>query len=78
MAQAKADLGLGGSTFDETAQWDQFKQNSVINALASLGYNAFGVSPTDINTTFSDLKAKGLSVASLGSCPNGWPRTLRS
>jgi ribose transport system substrate-binding protein len=72
--QAKADFGLGGTTFDETAQWDQSKQNSVINSLASQGYNAFGVfgvSPTDINTTFSDLKSKGLTVASLGSCPAG-------
>jgi ribose transport system substrate-binding protein len=72
--KARADFGLGGATFDETAQWDQSKQNSVINALASQGYNAFGVfgvSPTDINTTFSDLKAKGLAVASLGSCPAG-------
>ncbi|MET0133160.1 MAG: substrate-binding domain-containing protein, partial [Kibdelosporangium sp.] len=72
--QAKADFGLGGTTFDETSQWDQSKQNSVINSLASQGSNAFGVfgaSPTDINSTFSDLKAKGLSVASLGSCPAG-------
>jgi ribose transport system substrate-binding protein len=72
--KAKTDLGLGGATFDETAQWDQSKQNSVINSLASQGYNAFGVfgaSPTDINTTFSDLKSKGLFVASLGSCPAG-------
>lgn len=72
--QAKTDFGLGGGTFDETSQWDQSKQNSVINSLASQGYNAFGVfgaSPTDINSTFSDLKAKGLSVASLGSCPAG-------
>ncbi|GAB3879224.1 sugar ABC transporter substrate-binding protein [Kibdelosporangium lantanae] len=72
--RARTDFGLGGATFDETAQWDQSKQNSVINSLASQGYNAFGVfgvSPTDINTTFSDLKAKGLAVASLGSCPAG-------
>ncbi|RSM71878.1 sugar ABC transporter substrate-binding protein [Kibdelosporangium aridum] len=72
--RAKADFGLGETAFDETSQWDQAKQNSVINSLASQGYNAFGVfgaSPTDINSTFSDLKAKGLSVASLGSCPAG-------
>jgi ribose transport system substrate-binding protein len=72
--QAKTDFGLGGSTFDETSQWDQSKQNSVINSLASQGYNAFGIfgaSPSDINSTFSDLKSKGLSVASLGSCPAG-------
>jgi ribose transport system substrate-binding protein len=72
--QAKADFGLGGSTFDETSQWDQAKQNSLVNSLASQGYNAlgiFGVSPTDINSTFTDLKAKGVSVASLGSCPAG-------
>ena len=73
-AQAKTDFGLGGSTFDETSEWDQAKQNSLVNSLASQGYNAFGifgVSPTDINSTFSDLKAKGASVASLGSCPAG-------
>jgi ribose transport system substrate-binding protein len=70
--QAQADFKLGGTTFDETSQWDQSKQNSLVNSLASQGYNAFGifgVSPTDINSTFSDLKAKGATVASLGSCP---------
>jgi ribose transport system substrate-binding protein len=72
--QAKTDFGLGGGTFDETSEWDQAKQNSLVNSLASQGYNAFGifgVSPTDINSTFSDLKAKGASVASLASCPAG-------
>jgi ribose transport system substrate-binding protein len=72
--QAKTDLGLGGMTFDETGQWDQAKQNAAINSLAAQGYNAmgiFGVSPTDINSTFSDLKSKGITVASLGSCPAG-------
>jgi ribose transport system substrate-binding protein len=72
--QAGTELGLGGTTFDETSQWDQAKQNSLVNSLASQGYNAFGifgVSPTDINSTFSDLKAKGVRVASLGSCPAG-------
>jgi len=72
--QAKSDFALGGGTFDETSEWDQAKQNSLVNSLASQGYNAFGifgVSPTDINSTFSDLKAKGASVASLGSCPAG-------
>ncbi|WP_370949135.1 sugar ABC transporter substrate-binding protein [Amycolatopsis sp. cg5] len=72
--RAKADFKLGAVTFDETSQWDQAKQNSVLNALASQGYTAFGVfgvSPTDINSTFSDLKARGATVASLGSCPAG-------
>jgi ribose transport system substrate-binding protein len=70
--QAKNDFGLGGTAFDETSQWDQSKQNSLVNSLGSQGYNAFGVfgvSPTDINSTFSDLKSKGAMVASLGSCP---------
>jgi ribose transport system substrate-binding protein len=73
-AKAKADFGLGGVTFNETAEWDQAKQNSLLTSLASQGYNAFGVfgvSPTDINATFSDLKSKGFAVASLGSCPAG-------
>ena len=72
--QAKTDLGLGALTFDETGQWDQAKQNAAINSLAAQGYNAmgiFGVSPTDINSTFSDLKSKGITVASLASCPAG-------
>jgi len=72
--QAKTDFGLGDVKFDETSEWDQAKQNSLVNSLASQGYNAFGifgVSPTDINSTFSDLKAKGASVASLASCPAG-------
>jgi ribose transport system substrate-binding protein len=70
----KASLGLAGATFNETGEWDQAKQNAVLDSLAAQGYNAFGifgVSPTDINTTFSDLKSKGFAVASLASCPAG-------
>lgn len=73
-AKAKADFGLGAVTFNETAEWDQAKQNNLLTSLAAQGYNAFGifgVSPTDINSTFSDLKSKGFAVASLGSCPAG-------
>src|SRR5262245_55788020 len=72
--KAKADFGLGAATFNETAEWDQAKQNNLLTSLAAQGYNAFGVfgvSPTDINSTFSDLKSKGFAVASLGSCPAG-------
>ncbi|NEA36188.1 substrate-binding domain-containing protein [Streptomyces sp. SID13031] len=70
----KTDFKLGGVTFNETGEWDQSKQNNVINSLAAQGYNAFGifgVSPTDINSTFEDLKAKGFAVGSLASCPAG-------
>ncbi|MFJ5261818.1 substrate-binding domain-containing protein [Streptomyces sp. NPDC088387] len=66
--------GLGDVTFDETAEWDQQKQNNLLSTLAARGYNAFGVfgvSPTDINTTFADLRSQGFAVASLGSCPAG-------
>ncbi len=72
--KAKADFGLGGMTFNETGEWDQAKQNNILNSLAAQGYNAFGifgVSPTDINTTFADLKGKGFAVVSLASCPAG-------
>jgi ribose transport system substrate-binding protein len=71
---ARGEYDLGGVTFDETAEWDQQKQNNLLSTLAARGYNAFGVfgvSPTDINTTFSDLKSQGFAVASLGSCPAG-------
>jgi ribose transport system substrate-binding protein len=71
---AADELGLGGFTFNETGEWDQGKQNDAINSLAADGYNAFGifgVSPTDINTTFADLKSQGFAVASLASCPAG-------
>lgn len=74
LAKAKSDFGLGAVKFDETSEWDQGKQNNVLDSLAAQGYNAmgvFGVSPTDINTTFSDLSSKGITVASLGSCPAG-------
>lgn len=70
----KTDFKLGDVTFNETGEWDQGKQNNVINSLAAQGYNAFGifgVSPTDINSTFEDLKAKGFAVGSLASCPAG-------
>ncbi|WP_210587022.1 substrate-binding domain-containing protein [Streptomyces sp. GESEQ-35] len=73
-AEAKKTLGLGGVTFNETAEWDQQKQNDLLSTLAARGYNAFGifgVSPTDINTTFADLKSQGFAVASLASCPAG-------
>jgi ribose transport system substrate-binding protein len=72
--QIKSSLGLGAVTFDETAAWDQAKQNSLLNSLLSQGYSGFevfGVSPTDINSTFTDLKSHGVAVASLGSCPAG-------
>ncbi|GAA1714952.1 sugar ABC transporter substrate-binding protein [Kribbella yunnanensis] len=70
----KVDFRLADATFNETGEWDQGKQNNVINSLAAQGYNAFGifgVSPTDINSTFEDLKAKGFAVGSLASCPAG-------
>jgi ribose transport system substrate-binding protein len=70
----KTDFKLGDVTFNETGEWDQGKQNNVINSLAAQGFNAFGifgVSPTDINSTFEDLKAKGFAVGSLASCPAG-------
>ncbi|MEV5486135.1 MULTISPECIES: sugar ABC transporter substrate-binding protein [Streptomyces] len=73
-AKAKKTYRLGDVTFDETAEWDQQKQNNLLSTLAARGYNAFGVfgvSPTDINTTFADLKSQGFAVASLGSCPAG-------
>ncbi|WP_344249052.1 substrate-binding domain-containing protein [Isoptericola hypogeus] len=72
--QAKSDFGLGEVTFNETAEWDQAKQNEVLNSLAAQGYNAFGVfgvSPTDINTTFKQLKDQGFAVGSIASCPAG-------
>jgi ribose transport system substrate-binding protein len=72
--QDKTDFKLGDVTFNETGEWDQGKQNNVISSLAAQGYNAFGifgVSPTDINSTFEDLKAKGFAVGSLASCPAG-------
>ncbi|HEV3172501.1 MAG TPA: sugar ABC transporter substrate-binding protein [Actinocrinis sp.] len=74
MQQAKTDFGLGGVTFNETAGWDQTKQNDLLQSLAAQGYDAFGVfgvSPDNINSTFSDLTSKHLLVASLGSCPAG-------
>lgn len=73
-ASAKKQYGLGDVTFDETSEWDQQKQDNLLSTLVARGYNAFGifgVSPTDINTTFADLKSQGFAVASLASCPAG-------
>ena len=67
-------LGLADVTFNETAGWDQTKQNDVLKSLAAQGYNAFGifgVSPDNINSTFADLEKQGFQVASLASCPAG-------
>lgn len=72
--KAKTDFKLGDVTFNETAGWDQTKQNDVVNSLVANGYNAFGifgVSPTDVNATFKRLKDNDVAVASLGSCPAG-------
>ncbi|MGG7466439.1 sugar ABC transporter substrate-binding protein [Plantibacter sp. YIM 135347] len=72
--EAAKDFGLGSVAVNETAEWDQSKQNEVLNSLAAQGVNAFGifgVSPTDINTTFKSLKDQGFAVASLASCPAG-------
>ncbi|GAB3937313.1 sugar ABC transporter substrate-binding protein [Micromonospora vulcania] len=73
-AKAKTDYSLGDVTFNETAGWDQTKQNDVLKSLAAQGYNAFGifgVSPDNINSTFEDLKRQGFPVGSLASCPAG-------
>ncbi|MFI6259880.1 sugar ABC transporter substrate-binding protein [Micromonospora zamorensis] len=73
-AAAKSELSLGDVTFNETAGWDQTKQNDVLKSLAAQGYNAFGVfgvSPDNINSTFEDLKRQGFAVGSLASCPAG-------
>jgi ribose transport system substrate-binding protein len=72
--KAKGDFKLGDVTFNENAAWDQTKQNDVLKSLAAQGYNAFGifgVSPDNINSTFSDLERQGFQVASLASCPAG-------
>jgi len=72
---AVKEFGIGGTIFNETGEWDQTKQNAAIDALGAQGYNAFGlfgVSPTDINTTFKGLKVKGFPVGSLASCPGGY------
>jgi ribose transport system substrate-binding protein len=73
-AKAKTDLGLADVSFNETAGWDQTKQNDVVKSLAAQGYNAFGifgVAPENINSTFEDLKGQGFTVGSLASCPAG-------
>ncbi|MEI6868154.1 MAG: sugar ABC transporter substrate-binding protein [Actinomycetes bacterium] len=72
---AVAEFKIGGTVFNETGEWDQTKQNAAIDSLAAQGYNAFGifgVSPSDINSTFASLKAKGFAVGSLASCPGGY------
>lgn len=72
--KAVTDFGLGGGTVNDSANWDQTKQNDLVTSLAAQGYNAFGifgVSPDNINSTFTDLEKKGFVVASLASCPAG-------
>ena len=72
--KAKGDFKLGDVIYNETAGWEQTKQNNVLTSLAAQGYNAFGifgVAPENINSTFDDLHRKGFMVASLASCPAG-------
>ncbi len=71
---AVEEFGLGEFTFNETGEWDQTKQNAAVDSLAAQGYTAFGifgVSPTDINSTFESLKAQNFAVGSVASCPAG-------
>jgi len=71
---AVAEFGIGTTEFNETGEWDQTKHNSAIDSMAAQGFNAFGifgVSPTDINTTFSNLNDQGFATGSLASCPAG-------
>ena len=71
---AVAEFGIGGTEFNETGEWDQTKHNAAIDSMAAQGFTAFGifgVSPTDINTTFGNLKGQGFAVGSLASCPAG-------
>lgn len=71
---AVAEFGIGSAVFNETGEWDQTKHNAAIDSMAAQGFNAFGifgVSPTDINTTFLNLKGQGFAVGSLASCPAG-------
>lgn len=72
--KAIEDFEIGKTTFNETGEWDQTKQNSAIDALAAQGYNAFGVfgvSATDVNTTYTSLKNENYAVGALGACPAG-------
>lgn len=71
---AVKDFGIGKVTFNETGEWDQTKQNSAIDSLGAQGYNGFGifgVSATDIDSTFQDLKQQGFAVGALAACPAG-------
>lgn len=71
---AVAEFGIGSAVFNETGEWDQTKHNAAIDSMAAQGFNSFGifgVSPTDINTTFLNLKGQEFAVGSLASCPAG-------
>lgn len=71
---AKRDFDIGGVEFNEKGEWDQNKQTSELNSMAAQGVSAFGVfgvSATDINTTFTSLKSNDFAVGSLASCPAG-------
>ena len=73
-AKAKGDFGIGDVSYNETAGWEQTKQNDVLTSMAAQGYNAFGifgVAPENINATFENLKRQGFRVGSLASCPAG-------
>lgn len=71
---AVEEFGLGEFNFNETGEWDQTKQNAAVDSMAAQGFTAFGifgVSPTDINSTFESLKSQGFAVGSVASCPAG-------
>lgn len=71
---AARDFEIGDVTFNENAEWDQTKQTAELNTLGARGYSAFGVfgvSATDINTTFDTIKSNKFAAASIASCPAG-------
>ena len=73
-AGRKTDFGLGDVSFNETAEWDQAKQNEVLNSLAAQGYNAFGifgVSPDRHQLDLRFLEEAGFRRRLAGSCPAG-------
>lgn len=71
IADAAADFHLTKGSFEVPSDWKQDLQNQLLTSLASRGYDAFGIFPTDGNAAngiVSQLVARGDPVVAVGGC----------
>lgn len=71
IVDAQTDFHLSKGTFAVPSDWKQDLQNQLLTSLASQGYNAFGIFPTDSNAAngiVSQLVSRGNAVVASAGC----------